>query len=340
MKLVIIGSGMAGITLAEEVRKLNPDTEITVITTETKAYYSRPMLSHGFSREDIETKIILKSFEALQDLGIHVLEGIKAKSIDRSSHKVHCERDDIHFDVSYDKLVLATGSDALIPGVFKTERNLFFVVNSLEDLLALRQLRNSVLLTDQIPRWAVIGGGLIGCEVASDLAKAGDQVELFHALPKLMEQQLTEEDSVSLKKVLENLGIELRLDTLVKGIETSEDSLNTIITEQGVEPGFHGVIIACGFAPRTQIALESGLAVNRGILVDDHLKTNDPDIHAIGDVAEWVDGKIYAYIVPVRQQATWLGQYLEGKTHTAWTLPDFKPRAKVHGFTAQNPYLL
>ncbi|SMF96481.1 nitric oxide reductase FlRd-NAD(+) reductase [Methylomagnum ishizawai] len=337
MHTLIIGSGMAGITFAEELKKHSPDSAITVLTQETHGYYSRPMLSHGFSRDDVETKIILKSFEDLRKAGIEILTPVEALAVDRAAKTVRCRRAGEEFSLGYDKLVLATGSDALVPPPFRAFGD-FRVVNSLDDLIGLRRERAAILTRGETPRWAVVGGGLIGCEAGSDLAKAGDAVTLFHALPRLMERQLVEADSATLLQVLTGMGIEVRLDAAVQGFER-DGAHYAVKLADGSEGGFHGIVVACGFKPRTALAQAAGLPVNRGIRVDAFLRTLDPDIHALGDAVECADGRIYAYVMPIRQQALWLAQYLAGKTAEPWLPPTFKPRAKVHGFTAAHPYL-
>lgn len=338
MPIVIIGSGMAGITLAEELRKLNPEARLTVLTQETHGYYSRPMLSHGFSRDDIETKIILRSFAELETGGMAIQAGTEVLAIDRGAKTVTYRNTGREATIGYDKLVLAPGSDAFIPPPFRAMAELYQVINSLDDLIALRRQRAAVLTKGVTPRWAIIGGGLIGCEVASDLAKAGDAVVLFHALPRLMERQLVEQDSATLLTVLRGLGVDVRLDASAEGFERAAGQL-AIQLAGGREAGFDGILVACGFKPRTALAEAAGLAVRRGIAVDAHLTTTDPDILALGDAAELPDGRIYAYVMPIRQQALWLAQYLSGLTRDPWRPPVFKPRAKVHGFTAAHPYL-
>ena len=338
-QLVIIGSGMAGITLAEELHTLAPEILITVITQETHGYYSRPMLSHGFSRDDVETRIILKSFNDLQGLGMTIHAGTEALAINREQKTVTFRahgRDEV---MGYDTLVLAPGSDAFIPPPFRLAEELYRVINSLDDLIGLRRERARILANHAHPRWAIVGGGLIGCEVASDLAKAGDAVTLFHALPRLMERQLVEEDSVTLLAVLRSLGIEVRLDAGAETFERDAEGKLTVRLTSGDETGFDGIIVATGFKPRTALAQTAGLEVRRGIAVNPYLTTTDPHIFALGDAAEFPEGRIYAYVMPIRQQALWLAKYLAGHTTEAWQPPIFKPRAKVHGFNAAHPYL-
>lgn len=338
MHTVIIGSGVAGITLAEELRKHRPDDPVTVLTQETHGYYSRPMLSHGFSRDDVETKIVLKSFAELRAAGIDLRAPVEVSTIDPATRTLNCRTGAGETVMTYDRLVLAPGSAALIPPPFRASAGLYRVVNSLDDLIALRRERSELMARGSRPRWAIIGGGLIGCEAGSDLAKAGDAVVLFHALPRLMERQLVEADSATLLEVLRGHGIDVRLDAAVRGFESRADGL-AVQVAAGEESGFTGILVACGFQPRVDLARAAGLEVNRGIRVDGWLRTRDPYIYAIGDAAECADGRIYAYILPIRHQAQWLAHDLAGHDTGPWKPPVFKPRAKVHGFTAAYPYL-
>ena len=142
----------------------------------------------------------------------------------------------------------------------------FLVLNSLDDLLTLRRRRAKLRARGRTPRWAIIGGGLIGCEFASDLHKAGDAVTIFHREPRLIELQLTESQSQALHEHFIALGIEVRY----------RQDVNVL------SRGFDGVIVSTGFAPRVDPRPRRGLATARGIVVDDILRTADPAIYAVG----------------------------------------------------------
>lgn len=332
MHIVIAGSGIAGITLAETLRKLAPAFSVTVVTRETHGYYSRPMLSHGFSREDVESRIIVKDFAALRETGIRLCQGIDVLALQPDAKTLTVQAAAAGTEtLSYDRLVLATGSEAVVPAAFRPEKGTVRVVNSLDDLIGLRRLRQQILAAGRTPRWALIGGGLIGCEVAADLARVGDSVVLYHARTRLMERQLSEADSSRLLTVLTGQGITVCLPVAVAGVDCGDQGY-AVQRDTGTETGFDGVIVACGFRPRIELAVQAGLSTGRGIRVDDFLTTSDPAIHAIGDVAECADGSLYAYVMPVRHQALWLAGYLAGTVTAPWQVPAFKPRAKVHGF--------
>ena len=338
MKIIIIGSGLAGITFAEKYRALQPDDSITVLTREQHGYYSRPMLSHGFSRNDIEQAIILKPFNQIIDNNICIISGVEVEEINRSTKIVSVRGANELESLEYDKLILAQGSAAMIPPPFLPFQEHFFSLNSLVDLKKLRKLRQTLLTNDRPPHWAVIGGGLIGCEVASDLAKAGDKVTLFHAMERLMERQLVEADSATLLNVMQASSIEVLMNQQVQGFQKQGDKFCVNVAD-GDADEFDAVIVSCGFKPRIELASACGLVTGRGIKVNQFLQTTDENISALGDVAELPNGKLYAFIMPIRKQAAWLASYLAGTGAQAWTPQAFKAKAKVHGFEAAHPYI-
>ncbi|MGZ4970423.1 MAG: NAD(P)/FAD-dependent oxidoreductase [Methylobacter sp.] len=334
MQIVIIGSGVAGVSFAEKYRALSADDEITLVTREHDGYYSRPLLSRGFTKTDIEQSIILKPFNKLRESNIDLLCGVDVTAINRAEKSIAltgCQEKTLH----YDKLIIAQGSSAFIPPPYKPYEKLFFCLNSLADLKALRRFRQDFLNQNRRPNWAIVGGGLIGCEVASDLAAAGDNVTLFHASDRLMERQLAAEDSVLLLNVLQDSGVNVLLNQAVKEFIKETDKI-CVKTEETSE--FDGVIVACGFKPRTELAELAGLETSRGIKVNQQMQTSDESIYALGDIAELPNGKLYAFILPIRNQALWLAEFLAGQKQGDWTPPVFTTKAKVHGFEATHPY--
>ncbi|MFZ2168706.1 MAG: FAD-dependent oxidoreductase [Methylococcaceae bacterium] len=337
MHIIIIGSGIAGVSFAEKYRSMSTDDEITIITRENDGYYSRPLLSRGFSKNDIEQSIILQTFDKLRASDIAVISGAEITAINRSDKTVaitgSCQENSLH----YDKLVVATGSSAFIPPPFRPYNELFFCLNSLVDLKILRKFRLGLTIQNRQPDWAIIGGGLIGCEVASDLAFSGDKVTLFHAMDRLMERQLVAEDSALLLEVLQNSGVKVLLNKDVQGFAKAEDK---VCVKTDVTTEFDALIVSCGFKPRTELAVSAGLDVGRGIKVNQCMQTSDEAIYALGDVAELPNGKLYAFILPIRSQAHWLAGFIAGQEQHCWSPPVFTTRAKVHGFEALHPYNL
>lgn len=305
MRVVVIGSGLAGVTAAEVLAK---DHAVTVITAETHGYYSRPRLSHGFSNP---ASPVMKSFAAMAP--VKIVAGATVEQIDRAQRRVQLGERSIPYDV----LILATGSAARIPAVLAPFRPQFLTLNSLDDLLTLRRRREKRARA----RWAIIGGGLIGCEVASDLNKAGDEVTIFHREDRLLELQFTPQQSRALHDHFARLGVEVRYHQDIREIFP--------------RTMYEGVIVSTGFAPRVELAREAGLQTARGIVVDEYLRTADAAIYAVGDVAE-VRAKLYPFVSPIRSQALWLAQHVAGRSAAPWIAPPFKPVVKIHGFSCRN----
>lgn len=331
MHVIIIGSGVAGVSFAEKYRSLSKDAKITLISHENDGYYSRPLLSRGFTKNDIEQSIILKTFDKLRDNDITVLSDTEVTAILRETKTITIRHAEQQQTLGYDKLIIATGSKAFIPPPYRPFTELFFCLNSLNDLKNLRRIRAGLTKL----HWAIIGGGLIGCEVASDLATAGDKVTLFHVMDRLMERQLVPEDSILLQQVLENSGVSVLLNQNISSLNKVQEKIG-ITTDTSDE--FDAVIVSCGFQPRTELAAQAGLAIGRGIKVNDFLQTDDESIYALGDVAELPNGKLYAFILPIRSQAFWLANYFAGQESPGWSPPVFTTKAKVHGFEAMHPY--
>jgi NAD(P)H-nitrite reductase large subunit len=311
MKIVVVGSGLAGVTVAEALAK-SERHRIALVTTETIGYYSRPRLSHGLALSDeAAAKIVLKRFEALAPV-VRVHAGTEAWLIDRDEQRLVLKDGQL---LDYEVLILATGSAARIPPALIPWRPNFLVLNSLDDLLTLRRRRAKLRAQGRTPRWAIVGGGLIGCEIASDLQKAGDAVTIFHREKRLIELQLTESQSQALHAHFAERGVEVRY-----GQDLNE-----------LPRPYDGVIVATGFAPRVALADEAQLLTARGIVVNEFLRTPDPGIYALGDVAE-INSRLYPFVSPIRSQALWLAEHLEGRAAGGWTPPAFTPVIKVHDF--------
>jgi NAD(P)H-nitrite reductase large subunit len=311
VKIVVVGSGLAGVTVAEGLAKSGRH-RVTLVTTETNGYYARPRLSHGLALDDAAAaKILLKRFDKLAP-GVQVLAGTEAWLIDRENQRLAIANDE---RLDYEILILATGSAARIPPALLPLRADFMTLNSLDDLLTLRRRRAKFRARGRAATSAIVGGGLIGCEVASDLHRAGDAVTIFHRESRLIERQLSAAQSQALHDHFRGCGIVVLYD----------QDLNRLPYP------FDGVIVSAGFAPRVDLAKDAGLTIGRGIVVNEFLRTDDPAIYAVGDVAE-IDSALHPFVVPIRSQALWLTEHLERRTAEPWQAPAYSPVMKIHGF--------
>jgi assimilatory nitrate reductase electron transfer subunit len=234
----------------------------------------------------------------------------RVTGIDRSARTVSCADG---MSIAYDTLVLATGSNPVLPplrGLFTPDRRLpegVHAFRTLDDCLGLAEaVRPGV-------RAVVIGGGLLGVSAARALAVRGAQVVLAQQAERLMERQLDPDASRLVLRHLTDLGVEVHTECRVRDVRCVAGAVRSVELADGYALDADLVVLACGVRPRTGLAEQAGLAVGRGVLVDDELRTSDPLIHAIGDCAQH-DGTVYGLAEPALEQADALAGLLTGDT--------------------------
>jgi len=194
----------------------------------------------------------------------------------------------IHLDssdkITYDKLIIATGSYSFIPPVKGRDKNGVYAIRSLDDVNNLNKY-----IKDK-KRGIVVGGGLLGLEAAWSLKQAGYDINVIEFFPRLLPKQSDEEGSKIIENIIENSGIKLILNAEVA--EITGDDADGVILKDGRKVQADFVIFSAGIRPNVDIAKDSDIKINRGILVDDFMRTNVDDVFAAGDVAEY-NGKIY-----------------------------------------------
>lgn len=301
--LVIIGNGMAAAKLVEELcASALGRYSILVIGAEPKLAYNRVLLSSLLAGEVEAADIALKSREWWSSMGVTLAYGKAATRIDREAKTVTLEGGTV---VPYGKLVLATGSQPIRlskPGM------------DLSGVLTFRDQDDvNAMLTVAGPatRAVVIGGGLLGIEAAHGLAKSGARVTLIHLMERLMERQLDAEAAGLLKLALEERGIEVCLSSDTAEVE-GEECVEAVRLADGRVLPADIVVSAVGIRPAADLAREAGLAVTRGIMVDDRLTTSDPAIFALGECAEH-RGVCYGLVEPAYEQARSLAAHLAGR---------------------------
>ena len=301
--LVVVGNGMAAARFVEELATHALGRyAVAVIGEEPRLAYNRVLLSSVLARETELADIELKPAHWWRDCGVTLLYGCPATSIDTRRRRVQL-RDGT--ELRYGKLVLATGSNAIrlpipgmdLPGV-KTFRHL-------GDVAAIGEAsRNGT-------RAVVIGGGLLGLEAAYGLAKAGAAVTLVHLMDRLMERQLDARAAALLRRELESRGVTVILEAETDRVE-GETGVEAVVLKDGRRLPSDLVVVAVGIKPNVELARSAGIAVNRGIQVDDVLETSVPGVHAIGECAEH-NGLCYGLVEPAHEQARTLALHLAGR---------------------------
>jgi nitrite reductase (NADH) large subunit len=300
--LVIVGNGMAAARLVDELTKVALGRyAIAVIGEEPRLAYNRVLLSSVLAGETASHDIELRPAAWWRDRGVTLKYGCVAAAIDIGRRELKIANEE---SMVFSKLVLATGSVPLrlsVPGADLAGVHTFRDSRDVDLLLTLAARKRRVV---------VVGGGLLGLEAAYGLAKAGARVTLIHLMDRLMERQLDAPAAELLKSLVERKGIEILLnantarlhgETRVEGIELAD----------GRRIDADAVIFSAGIRPNVALAKDAGMAVNRGIVVDDVMQTGTPDVFALGECAEH-RGICYGLVEPAYEQARVLARHLAG----------------------------
>src|SRR5271156_2172244 len=302
--LVIVGNGMAAARLVDELAKVALGRyAVAVIGDEPRLAYNRVLLSSVLAGETASHEIELKPANWWRDRGVTLKYGCAVGEVDVGRRELKIANEE---SVHFSKLVLATGSNPLrlnVPGVELTGVHTFRDSRDVDLLLTLAAGKKRVV---------VVGGGLLGLEAAYGLAKAGAPVTLLHLMDRLMERQLDAPAADLLKTLVERKGIKVLL-------KANTARLHGTIRVDGIELTdgrrieADAVIFAAGVRPNVALAKDAGIAVGRGIMVDDHLRTATADIFALGECAEH-RGICYGLVEPAYEQARVLARHLAGAT--------------------------
>jgi rubredoxin-NAD+ reductase len=300
--IVIIGSGLAGYGLAREIRKRDGDTPITLITADGGQVYAKPNLSTALAQGRQPEQLASETADqAAARLQATVLTQTRVATIDRAARRVVTERGAI----PYGRLVLALGADPIPHGLAGDATDRVYSVNDLDDYARFR----AALAGKQ--RVAILGGGLIGCEFANDLAASGHRVEVVHLGAWPLERLVPEPVGRTLADGLAGHGVVWHFGRRAATVERAGEGV-ALVLDDGSRIEADLVLSAIGLRPRTLLAKEAGLTVNRGIVVDRQLRTADPDIYAMGDCAE-VEGLVLPFVQPLLAQAKTLAAVLAGE---------------------------
>ncbi|MEU8572299.1 NAD(P)/FAD-dependent oxidoreductase [Streptomyces asoensis] len=297
-RVVVIGAGLAGVRLARRLGELG--TPALLIGEEEHRPYNRVLLAE-----------VLAGRYAPEVIALPAPDGaVRARvtGIDRDRRTVTCADGTA---IAYGTLVLATGSNPVLPplrGLFTPDHVLpegVHAFRTMDDCLGLsKAVRPGV-------RAVVIGGGLLGVSAARALATRGAQVVLAQQAERLMERQLDPNASALVLRHLTDLGVEVHTECRVRDVRCLGGAVRSVEMADGYALDADLVVLACGVSPRAGLARDAGIAVHRGILVDDELRTSDPHVRAIGDCAQH-DGTVYGLAAPALEQADALAGSLAG----------------------------
>jgi nitrite reductase (NADH) large subunit len=301
--IVVIGTGMAGARVVEEVLARAPDQfHIRMFGAEPHGTYNRILLSGVLGGFTDPERLWLNPLEWYESRGIVVHAGIKVETIDRVNKVVSgCDGKVLE---PYDYLIFATGSRPFVPPLEGAQKKGVFVFRTLEDCEAIAGYAR------ESDRAVVLGGGLLGLEAARGLLSHEVEVSVVEVAPHLMVQQLDAPGAALLKRKLEAMGVQVYLEKAATHL-LGDDAVTGLRFKDGSTLPTDMVVISCGIRPNSDLAKLAGLAVERAIVVDDQMRTSDPDIFAVGECVQH-QGKVYGLVDPLYEQARVLADVISG----------------------------
>ncbi|MGG0845386.1 nitrite reductase large subunit NirB [Peribacillus simplex] len=299
-KLVLIGNGMAGLRCVESIIMNDPNAfEITIFGSEPHVNYNRILLSTVLQGNTSFEDIAINERNWYTKHNIQLFTGETVVKIDKVTQKIKTDKER---EVYYDKLIIATGSVPFILPVTGGDK---------EGVIAFRTIEDCQKMIDTSRKYkkaVVIGGGLLGLEAARGLLNLGMEVNVVHIAEHLMERQLDSTASILLQKELENQGIHFLLQKETQEIIGNE-RVERVRFKDGTELETDLVVMAAGVRPNIQLAKESGIDINRAIIVNDYLETSVANIYAVGECAEH-QGIVYGLVKPLYEQGEVLAKHI------------------------------
>ena len=320
-KLVVIGNGMAGCRAVQEVLKRDPDRyEITIFGAEPRVNYDRIMLSPVLAGEKAFADIVINDEAWYADNAITLHVGSRIEAVDRTARVVRAAGG---LEAPYDRLILAVGSDPIrlpLPGADLAGVVTFRDLDDVEAMIA---------AANPGAKAVVIGGGLLGIEAAYGLARRGMGATVVHLMDVLMERQLDASAGFLLTEALKGKGVETILEAQSEEIVGEAGRVSGLKLKDGRILPCDLLVMAVGIRPSIGLAKAAGLEINRGVVVDDTLRTSDPAIYAIGECVEH-RGQVYGLVAPIWEMCRTLGEALTdgAATYEGSTL---STRLKVSG---------
>jgi nitrite reductase (NADH) large subunit len=320
-KIIVVGNGMAGLRVVEEIVAQAPGRfDVTIAGEEPEPAYNRVLLSPLLAGEIGIADVRLKPCDWYAAQDIKLVTGAAVTALDATAKCVTLADGAI---LAFDRCVLATGSEPIrlpVPGSDLAGVEVFRTLRDIARLSAAASAGGEV---------AVIGGGLLGIEAAYGLKRAGAKVTLVHLMDRLMERQLDGDAAGLLKSALEAKGITVLLNAATEHIDGIDGNVSSLALKDGRTVPASLIVMAAGIKPRAALGLSAGLACGRGIKVDDRMETSAPGIFAIGECAEH-RGAVYGLVEPAYEHARVVAKVLAGKD-AAYTGTVLATNLKVSG---------
>jgi len=274
---LIIGNGVAGTTAADNIRHNDATGEITIISDEDLPFYYRVRLPDFLGGGITESELIARKPAWYDEKNISLKLETKIVEADAVSKQVATAEGK---SLAYDRLLLANGSHPFVPAIRGSDRNNVFSVHTVNDV---KQIARTA---EKIRDVVLIGGGLLGLEIANALHKLGKNITVIEFFPRLLPRQLDSEGALRLQSFFEKMNFTFRLGLSTREI-VGNDNVEQVILENGEVLSADMVIISAGVRPNLDLAEMLGIKTDRGVIVDKYLQTSTPDIYAAGDVVEF-----------------------------------------------------
>ncbi len=321
MKILVIGNGPAGFYAAKKIRTLIPESSVIIIDRDELTLYTKIRLSDFIAGKVEEKKLFLAKPEDYEKSGIETHFGKIITNINTKEKKVVSSSCEIF---NYDKLVIATGAKAFRPIIRGVSEDGVYTLRTLADA------KEIIVKAGTSQKAAVIGGGLLGIELASALNSKGLKVDIIEFFPRLLPKQLNDVEAALLLKKIETPSFSFYLDRITTEIIRRDNSLLLKTNRQDdIQCDF--VVISAGIKTEINLAENCGLKTEKGIVVNDRLETSVPDVFAIGDCAQ-LDGRIFGLWMAAKEQGEALADILAGKRES-YKPSIFNPMLKVNGIS-------
>jgi ferredoxin-nitrate reductase len=319
-RIVVVGAGAGAYGFVKSYRELNIDDEITVFSKENFPFYNRVMLPDYISGERHWDELVKMDAAAEEQCNIRLLRGIGVEKIDRTNKFVTDSRG---FVTPYDVLVIATGSSASVPKG----------VPAMPGIFTMRNRKDADKFKKHLPgngHVVIVGGGLLGLEMAASLREMGIKITIIQRTSRFLNRQLDALGSQLLQEEMADQGCDIFYNEEVE-LYYGRSKLTGISLKSGHKINCDAVILAIGTTPNLDIVRSCGLECKRGVVVNARMQTSDPDIYAIGEIAEF-EGSIYGFTAAAEQQAELMARYLSGdvSSHYSGSVP--MNIIKIQGF--------
>lgn len=318
---LIIGNSAGGIGAVEAIRQIDREGLITIISDEPYPVYSRPLISEHLAGEMDLVGMLYRSDDFYTVNKVQTIFGKEVVCLDIAAGEVELADTE---KISYQKLLLSTGGNPIFPPMDGSDKRGVFTFTTLDNAKEIAEM-----VKEGSRKAVVIGGGLIGISVTDALKKLGVNVIIVELMGRILSAVLDEEASRMAREVVEAADVEFRTGHTVKTIVGDDGIVSGVILDDGEEIECDLVIVAIGVVPRIDLVKDTDIKVNRGILVDRHMATSNPDVYACGDVAESYD---FIYeddrVVPI-----WPNAHIGGRI-AGYNMAG--KEAEYHGGTAMN----